>query len=179
MSKEREDFEDWLRRHAHHNAANLYPPDEIPESAIKLSMRMAYGAGSEGERRHYQPLLEEKDAEIEKLRLKIAEMREELAADTRLITGFEAGLDAKDAEIAARVADMRQAEKMAMSSHKALTLEAEKNEVLQDENTTLKALLEQAREGLEKAVKRQGFTNEELINARGTLAAINAATGEK
>jgi nitrogen fixation/metabolism regulation signal transduction histidine kinase len=46
------------------------------------------------------------------------------------------------------------------------------------ENTTLKALLEQAREGLERLLRPTiNLTDEQ--SARDIIAAINAATGEK
>ena len=81
-------------------------------------------------------------------------------------THYQPLLEAKDTEIA-RLKEVR----IYTDNSKAAAL-------LQAENATLKALLEQAREALERLLRPTiNLTDEQ--SARDTLAAINAATGEK
>ena len=139
MSKERETFEKWFRKHICNDDYSLYISDQ--ES---LTYREDYTndlwTGWQACAAHYQPLLEAKDAEIAALR------------EARVYT----------------------------DNSKAAAL-------LQVENTVLKALLEQAREGFENIVmhisemKKGAVTNQDgwfLRLSKQTLAAINAATGK-
>ncbi len=88
-------------------------------------------------------------------------------------------LDAKDAEIA----ELRKKRGPVLHLEKALehfenasAAQEVIEGILREENTTLKALLEQARE----ARRLIGFmTNEKIAEAARILDAINAATGEK
>lgn len=82
--------------------------------------------------------------------------------------------DAKDAEIA-KLKSRTRHWRMVQEEDGSFTL----TDLDADENATLKALLEQAREGLEGVIRVADRATVEFDNAKKSLAAINAAIGEK
>lgn len=120
---------------------------------------------------HYQPLLDAKDAAL----ASSGKLLEKRLAEFNAISDENTNLRAEIAEMKYLYWKGKESE---ISNHGVIS-------ILQKENATLKALLERAREGLEyyhereKEIAKLSGRNPCRAKAWLTLAAIDAATGEK
>lgn len=187
MSKEREAFEAW--------ALGRWSMLQHPNGDYVYNKAQAAWLGFQQATSHYQPLLDAKDAEIARLRDEAESGKRALqfldmqgyrkcnisACNCPFWHGGNASERLREIHDVLNDAGARPYEKTAIKAIEGII----------DEKTTLKALLEQAREALNDLVDTltgepsgnalhdiDEVYEDEFINARDALAAINAATGK-